>query len=78
MGDSCLDLIKLYLMTDSGALSRPAATYNNSQQCSQQNQAHGCDFEDDVFHAKVVQVLANQSQIFTPCPFFSKWRKIWI
>jgi hypothetical protein len=39
--------------SNNGAVSGPARTLNNSQQCSQKNQMQSCDFEDDVFHSQV-------------------------
>eukprot|EP01043_Picozoa_sp_COSAG02_P066439 COSAG02_NODE_10345_length_1963_cov_1.461910_1_plen_169_part_00 len=52
-------------------LGHPASTLNNSQTCSQDRQ-FGCHFEDDVFHAQVVKVVANAAK--TPSvPLFLYW-----
>jgi hypothetical protein len=53
-------------------MSKPAGNYNNSQTCSQEKQ-DGCLFEDDVFHGRVVQVLANHTAANTTDPLFLYW-----
>jgi len=66
-------MVDMWEQADSGALSRPASTYNNSQSCSQKNQAPGCNYEDDVFHARVVEVLDNHTSANSTKPLFLYW-----
>ena len=62
----------MWEQSNGGTLSKPANNYNNSQTCSQENQ-HGCEFEDDVFHSRVVSVLDTYVEENTSDPLFLFW-----
>lgn len=72
--DGPVEMVDLWEQSNFGAVSGPATSLNNSQTCSQQNQAASCAYEDDIFQRRVIQVINQHAAMASKAtPLFLHW-----
>jgi hypothetical protein len=68
------EMVDLWEQSNFGVVSGPATSLNNSQTCSQSNQAASCVYEDDIFHSRVIQVINQHAATASKAnPLFLHW-----